>query len=88
MIEDIWHLRCPYGMFGREITKYTVIYGSYIHTVVANPKCNLPQQNQGHQERELKHGLHDLSLAGAALLCQSTLPNPPTLLLVRNARRK
>jgi hypothetical protein len=30
-----------YGVFGREITKYTVIYGVYIiyNTVLANPMC-------------------------------------------------
>ena len=25
------HIRCMYGIFGREITKYTVIYGVYIY---------------------------------------------------------
>jgi len=24
------HIRCIYGVFGRKITKYTVIYGAYI----------------------------------------------------------
>jgi hypothetical protein len=24
------YIRCVYGIFGREITKYTVIYGAYI----------------------------------------------------------
>jgi len=28
------YIRCMYGKFGREITKYTVIYGSF--TVLAN----------------------------------------------------
>jgi len=30
------YIRCIYGIFGREITKYTVIYG-VIYTVLANP---------------------------------------------------
>jgi hypothetical protein len=29
------YIRCVYGAFGREITKYTVIYG--VHTVLASP---------------------------------------------------
>ena len=32
------HIRLLYGIFGRVITKYTVIYGVYIRTVLANPK--------------------------------------------------
>jgi len=31
------HIRCIYGIFGREIIKYTVIYGVYIYTILANP---------------------------------------------------
>jgi hypothetical protein len=32
------YIRCIYGIFGREITKHTVIYGAYIrYTVLANP---------------------------------------------------
>jgi hypothetical protein len=27
----IIYIRCMYGVFGREMTKYTVIYGVYIH---------------------------------------------------------
>ena len=30
------YIRCIYGIFGREIIKYTVIYGVYIR-VLANP---------------------------------------------------
>jgi hypothetical protein len=33
-------IRCIYGIQGREITKYTVIYGAYI-TVLANPTDDL-----------------------------------------------
>jgi len=25
------YIRCIYGVFGREITKFTVMYGAYIH---------------------------------------------------------
>jgi len=31
------YIRCIYGIFGKEITIYTVIYGVYIYTVLANP---------------------------------------------------
>jgi hypothetical protein len=31
------YIRCVYGIFGRKITIYTVIYGD-IYTVLANPK--------------------------------------------------
>jgi len=31
------HIWCIYGNFGREITKYTVMYGVCIYTVLANP---------------------------------------------------
>ena len=33
------YIRCIYGIFGREITNYTVLYGAYIrYTVLANPR--------------------------------------------------
>jgi hypothetical protein len=33
------YIRCIYGIFGREIIEYTVIYGVYIiYTVLANPR--------------------------------------------------
>jgi hypothetical protein len=38
------YIRCVYGNFGREITIYTVIYGVYIYTVLANPKY-IPTQS-------------------------------------------
>jgi hypothetical protein len=34
------YIRCIYSIFGREITKYTVIYGVYIRFWLANPKNN------------------------------------------------
>jgi hypothetical protein len=33
------YIRCIHGIFGREITNYTVIYGVYRHMVLANPVC-------------------------------------------------
>jgi len=33
------YVRFTYGIFGREITKYTVIYGVCIYRVLANPTC-------------------------------------------------
>jgi len=31
------YIGCTYGIYGREITIYAVIYGVYIHTVLASP---------------------------------------------------
>jgi len=31
----ILYIRCIYGAFGREITKYTVIYGGYMYVGLA-----------------------------------------------------
>jgi len=47
------YIRCIYAMFGREITKYTVIYTMYayvyiyifIYTAMANPRNRGPERD-------------------------------------------
>ena len=43
------YIRCIYGIFGWEITKYTVMYGAYIRfwpTLKHRPNCNHRYFNQ------------------------------------------
>jgi len=50
------YIRCTYGIFGREITKYTVIYGVYIRSWPTLRMCMCT--NKGSYACPLETGLH------------------------------
>jgi len=52
-VDPLWYIWCiSVSNFGRDITKYTIIHGAYIYTVVANPRtaCNAHKSSHGRLE--------------------------------------
>jgi hypothetical protein len=73
------HIRCIYGIIGRGITEYTVIYGVYIYVVLANPKHMPLPEKKKKKKRKDSAGSDDTAsmIKGGGYIGARTRQPPP-----------
>jgi hypothetical protein len=70
-------IRCMYGLFGREITKYTVIYGVHIRFWPTLCMCDFCGGSRSTHTHTPLASVHCTDLSGCSVSIPSTFINMP-----------